>query len=149
MLTHNSAVLFAKTAQFKQEFLTADFADATDGKEILSEKPTFNSSEYRLCRMAQVLVQKNEWHEQIPRNVGARRRTLMGKMGGYHEFGLPFPAVGHASGNYSQLVETFDVILVMPEQGEQRVNCYVSSQDKASRLHSSGAKEPSEWYVHT
>jgi hypothetical protein len=40
-ITHNSAVLFAKIAKSKQEFFTADFADDTDGKEILSEKPTF------------------------------------------------------------------------------------------------------------
>ncbi len=104
---------------------------------------------YRPCRMPQVLVHQNERHEQTPRCVGARPGTLTGKTSHYYEHGLPFLAIGHASGNYPQLVQTADVVLVMAEQGEDSVSRCVSSQDTKTRLNSSGLKKPSKRYFHT
>src|SRR5437870_4867498 len=76
-------------------------------------------------------------------------RTLTRKMGHYDQHGLPFPAIRHASGNYPQLVQTADVVLVMTKQGEYSVNRHVNSQDKKPRLHSSAPKKPSKWCFHT
>src|SRR5437867_13444216 len=70
-------------------------------------------------------------------------------MSHYYQHGLPFPTIGHASGNYPQLVQTADVVLVMTKQGEYSVNRYVSSQDKQTRLHSSAPKKPTKRCFHT
>src|SRR6267142_2173003 len=104
---------------------------------------------YRLCRMAQVLVQQNQWHEQIPRNVGAQTGTLTGRTSHYYEHGLPFLAIGHAFGNDPQFDQTVDVVLVLAEQGEYRVNRCVSSNHKQSPLHSPGPKKPGKRHFHT
>lgn len=69
-------------------------------------------------------------------------------MGDSDREGLPFPAVRHASGNKSQFVQTADIVVVIAEQGEHRINSRVSPEDQESWLYAPGLHKPSKRYFH-